>query len=65
MWWQSNALEVFSLKIECKTYFSADEKESYILSNKTMFEARSLFMHAHMLTNVDKYMEHYLRPNAS
>ncbi|CAL0322159.1 unnamed protein product [Lupinus luteus] len=38
---------------------SADERVPYILSNKTMFEARSLFMHVHMLANLDKYMARF------
>lgn len=38
---------------------STDERESYILSNRTMFESRSLFMHAHMLPNIDKYMARF------
>ncbi|KAK7245449.1 hypothetical protein RIF29_40295 [Crotalaria pallida] len=38
---------------------SADERTSYLLSDKTMFEARSVFMHVHMLTNLDKYMARF------
>jgi len=39
---------------------SADEGADYILSNKTVSEARTLFMHAHMLLpNLNKYMARY------
>lgn len=42
--------------VRTESYSSSDERASYILSNKTMFDARSLFMHAHTLTSLDKYM---------
>jgi len=38
---------------------SADESDNYILSNKTVSEARALFMHAHLLPSLDKYMARY------
>ncbi|KAG5087469.1 hypothetical protein AAZX31_01G008500 [Glycine max] len=39
---------------------SADEGADYILSNKTVSEARTLFMHAHMLLpNLNKYMARF------
>nr|KYP37196.1 putative RNA-dependent RNA polymerase 3 [Cajanus cajan] len=38
---------------------SADESAVYILSNKTVSEARTLFMHAHMLPSLDKYMARF------
>ncbi|TKY44577.1 RNA-dependent RNA polymerase 4 [Spatholobus suberectus] len=38
---------------------SADENAVYILSNKTVSEARTLFMHAHMLPSLDKYMARF------
>ncbi|XP_061994035.1 probable RNA-dependent RNA polymerase 5 isoform X1 [Rosa rugosa] len=33
-----------------------DKGVSYILSNRTMYEARCLFMHAHTLASIDNYM---------
>ncbi|CAL5186422.1 unnamed protein product [Lathyrus oleraceus] len=45
--------------IRTESYCSADERASYLLTNKTMFESRSLFMHAHMLPSVDKYMARF------
>jgi RNA-dependent RNA polymerase len=38
---------------------SADLGEDYILSKKTMYESRLLFMHAHQLPSIDKYMARY------
>jgi len=38
---------------------SADESANYILSNRTVSEARALFMHAHLLPSLDKYMARY------
>ncbi|XP_058722361.1 probable RNA-dependent RNA polymerase 5 isoform X2 [Vicia villosa] len=45
--------------VRTESYCSADERTSYLLSNKTMFESRSLFMHAHMLPSIDKYMARF------
>ncbi|RDX71616.1 putative RNA-dependent RNA polymerase 5, partial [Mucuna pruriens] len=38
---------------------SPDENADYILSNKTVSEARTLFMHAHTLPTLDKYMARF------
>ncbi|KAK2397936.1 RNA-dependent RNA polymerase family protein [Trifolium repens] len=38
---------------------SADLGEDYILSKKTMYESRLLFMHAHQLPSIDKYMARF------
>ncbi|QCD92035.1 RNA-dependent RNA polymerase 1 [Vigna unguiculata] len=38
---------------------SADESANYILSNRTVSEARALFMHAHLLPSLDKYMARF------
>ena len=45
--------------VRMESYSSADERAFYVLSNKTMFEARSLFMHAHKLASLGKYMARY------
>lgn len=42
-----------------QSFCSADESANYILSNKTVSEARALFMHAHLLPSLDKYMARY------
>ncbi|KAJ1376394.1 putative RNA-dependent RNA polymerase 5 [Sesbania bispinosa] len=44
--------------VRMESYSSVDARV-YILSNKTMFEARALFMHAHMLPSIDKYMARF------
>ncbi|KAM5547585.1 hypothetical protein ABKV19_001861 [Rosa sericea] len=36
-----------------------DKGVSYILSNRTMYEARCLFMHAHTLASIDNYMARF------
>ncbi|KAI9128687.1 hypothetical protein K1719_000170 [Acacia pycnantha] len=38
---------------------SVDNCESYILSGKSMFEARSLFMHTHTLPSLNKFMARF------
>ncbi|GMN25601.1 hypothetical protein TIFTF001_051452 [Ficus carica] len=38
---------------------SIDQNASYILSNKTICEARQLFMHAHTVPNVSNYMARF------
>lgn len=45
--------------VRMESHCSADERTFYILSKKTMFEARSLFMHAHLLPSIDKFMARY------
>ena len=37
-----------------------DQSTPYILSNKTVFEARCLFMHAHTVSSVPSYMARYV-----
>lgn len=37
-----------------------DRMEPYILSNRTIGETRSLFMHAHTLANAANYMARYV-----
>ncbi|XP_057500335.1 probable RNA-dependent RNA polymerase 5 isoform X2 [Actinidia eriantha] len=34
-------------------------REPYILSNKTVYEARCLFMHVHMVSSMEKYMARF------
>ncbi|KAL1318727.1 probable RNA-dependent RNA polymerase 5 isoform X2 [Arachis ipaensis] len=45
--------------VRMKSLSSADERASYILEDRTMIEARCLFMHAHTLASVDKYMARF------
>ncbi|MED6131270.1 hypothetical protein PIB30_008310 [Stylosanthes scabra] len=45
--------------IRMKSLSPADERIHYILSDRTMIEARCLFMHAHTLASVDKYMARF------
>ncbi|XP_028781093.1 probable RNA-dependent RNA polymerase 5 [Neltuma alba] len=45
--------------VRTKSCASVDERESYILRGKSMFEARSLFMHAHTLPTLDKFMARF------
>ncbi|KAK7272726.1 hypothetical protein RJT34_29523 [Clitoria ternatea] len=56
---ESTASTVKCYFVRMKSYSSADESAFYILSNKTMSEARSLFMHAHTLPSLDKYMARF------
>lgn len=37
-----------------------DRDGGYKLANRNIYEGRSLFMHAHTITSVDKYMARYL-----
>ncbi|KAL2321324.1 hypothetical protein Fmac_030293 [Flemingia macrophylla] len=39
--------------------YSENDTADYILSNKTVSQARTLFMHAHTLPNLDKYMARF------
>ncbi|KAL1289441.1 probable RNA-dependent RNA polymerase 3 isoform X4 [Arachis hypogaea] len=45
--------------VRMKSLSSADERASYILADRKMIEARCLFMHAHTLASVDKYMARF------
>ncbi|KAI4350804.1 hypothetical protein L6164_005219 [Bauhinia variegata] len=54
----TSSVKCYFVRMESRA--SVDERQSYILSNKTMSEARCLFMHAHTLTNVTKYMARYM-----
>ncbi|XP_027358466.1 probable RNA-dependent RNA polymerase 3 isoform X2 [Abrus precatorius] len=53
----TSSVKCYFVRIE--SYCSVDESASYVLSNKTMFEARSLFMHVHTLPSLDKYMARF------
>lgn len=39
---------------------ASNAQSEYILHNKTVYEARSLFMHAHGLPSVASYMARYV-----
>jgi len=45
--------------VRMQSCWSIDGSANYILSNKTVSEARGLFMHAHLLPSLDKYMARY------
>ncbi|KAK7314414.1 hypothetical protein VNO77_32936 [Canavalia gladiata] len=45
--------------VRMESYCASDESAFYLLSNKTVFEARSLFMHVHTLPNLEKYMARF------
>ncbi|XP_045790333.1 probable RNA-dependent RNA polymerase 5 [Trifolium pratense] len=45
--------------VRTESHCSVDQMEDYILSNRTMFESRLLFMHAHLLPSIDKYMARF------
>lgn len=45
--------------VRVKSYASVDEREPYILMNKSIYDARSLFMHAHTTSSLDKFMARY------
>ncbi|KAI4350803.1 hypothetical protein L6164_005218 [Bauhinia variegata] len=53
----TSSVKCYFVRMESRA--SVDERKSYILSNKTMSEARCLFMHAHTLPNVTKYMARF------
>lgn len=56
----STASSVKCYFVRTESSCSADERESYILSNRrTMSDCRSLFMHAHMLPSIEKYMARF------
>lgn len=37
-----------------------DRNVKYILSNKTIYEARCVFMHAHTVSSINSYMARYV-----
>ncbi|XP_039690970.1 probable RNA-dependent RNA polymerase 5 isoform X2 [Medicago truncatula] len=55
----STASSVKCYFVRTESSCSADERESYILSNKTMSDCRSFFMHAHLLPSIEKYMARF------
>ncbi|KAE9600337.1 putative RNA-directed RNA polymerase [Lupinus albus] len=55
----TSSVKCYFVRMNSSSSSSAVERAPYILSNKTMFEARSLFMHVHMLANLDKYMARF------
>lgn len=53
----TSAVKCYFVRMESDAYF--DKIQPYKLSNRTVFEARSLFMHAHMVSSVASYMARY------
>lgn len=53
----TSAVKCYFVRMESDAY--VDKIEPYKLSNRTVFEARSLFMHAHMVSSIASYMARY------
>ncbi|XP_022145050.1 probable RNA-dependent RNA polymerase 5 isoform X2 [Momordica charantia] len=53
----ASAVKCYFVRMESDAYL--DKIRPYKLSNKTLFEARSLFMHAHMVSSVASYMARF------
>ena len=45
--------------VRTESFASVDDNISYKLSGKSMLEARSMFMHAHTLPSLDKFIARY------
>ncbi|XP_011659951.1 probable RNA-dependent RNA polymerase 5 isoform X3 [Cucumis sativus] len=53
----TSAVKCYFVRMESDAYI--DKIEPYKLSNRTVFEARSLFMHAHMVSSIASYMARF------
>ncbi|TYK10155.1 putative RNA-dependent RNA polymerase 5 isoform X2 [Cucumis melo var. makuwa] len=53
----TSAVKCYFVRMESDAY--VDKIEPYKLSNRTVFEARSLFMHAHMVSSIASYMARF------
>ncbi|CAK9141389.1 unnamed protein product [Ilex paraguariensis] len=53
----SSAIKCYFVRME--SVAPSDERESYILSRKMVYQARSLFMHVHMVSSMAKYMARF------
>ncbi|XP_057969037.1 probable RNA-dependent RNA polymerase 5 isoform X2 [Malania oleifera] len=53
----SSPVKCFFVRMESNAAF--DWNDSYILSKKTVHEARCLFMHVHMVSSLEKYMARF------
>ncbi|GAU22806.1 hypothetical protein TSUD_142460, partial [Trifolium subterraneum] len=61
---QTTSSKSYNSSVKC--YFvrtesrcSVDQMQDYILSNRTMYQSRLLFMHAHLLPSIDKFMARF------
>ncbi|CAN6456715.1 unnamed protein product [Victoria cruziana] len=52
-----SSLKCFFVRTESRA--AIDDTEDYILSNKSVAEARAMFMHVHKLPNLSKYMARF------
>ncbi|KAI8565472.1 hypothetical protein RHMOL_Rhmol03G0262000 [Rhododendron molle] len=53
----SSSIKCFFVRFE--SLAPCEEREPYILANKSVYEARSLFMHANMVSTLAKYMARF------
>ncbi|XP_023006718.1 probable RNA-dependent RNA polymerase 5 isoform X2 [Cucurbita maxima] len=53
----TSAVKCYFVRMESAAYF--DKLQPYKLSNRTIFEARSLFMHPHTVSSVASYMARF------
>ncbi|KAF7147236.1 hypothetical protein RHSIM_Rhsim03G0237500 [Rhododendron simsii] len=53
----SSSVKCFFVRFE--SLAPCEEREPYILANKSVYEARSLFMHANMVSTMAKYMARF------